>query len=111
MRVLVIPVFWFTPVHVGGFGFSPLYISIFLAIAAVAQAIWLLFIFPPLQHKIGTGGILRWCSYGYPFFYSIYPICNLFLRYDMKIAFWAVVLPMSVLGAGVGMGLSTSFLN
>ncbi len=54
----IVPVWWFTPVPLGGFGFTPLQISLLLGLNGAAQAVWLLLVFPPLQHRIGTNGIM-----------------------------------------------------
>lgn len=102
----VVPVFWFEPVHLGGFGFSPRWISIFLAVGGISQALWLLLVFPPLQHRFSTGGVLRACTIVWPVFFLVYPICNQFLKHDWKAAFWIVGFATQVLGSGVAMAFT-----
>ena len=102
----VAPVFYFTPVRLGGFGFSPLMISIFMAINGLSQSIWILIAFPYLQKKFGTGGVLRGCAIAYPFFFIACPLCNAFLRRGWDAAFWVVGLANVVFGSGVSMSFS-----
>jgi MFS family permease len=104
----VLPVLCFTPVELGGFGFSPFRISILMATGGASQAIWLLLVFPPLQHRFGTGGVLRGCAIAWPFMFAIWPLCNELLRHDHTVAFWIVGPINLVLGSGVAMAFSKS---
>jgi hypothetical protein len=102
----VMPVFWFTAPVWGGFGFSPFLISVFLAIAGASQAIWLLLIFPPLQHRFGTGGVLRGCATAWPVFFTISPVCSMLRRYGYERAFWTLGPVSLAVGSGVSMGFT-----
>lgn len=102
----VAPVFWFTSVRLGGLGFSPLLISLFLGIAGLSQAIWTLLVFPPAQHRWGTGGVLRFCGIIWPISFVLSPLGNWFLRQGWKAAFWVVVLLGSILGSGASMAFT-----
>jgi hypothetical protein len=110
MFTAIIPVFWFEPVKYGGFGFTPLQISLFLGSGGLAQAIWLLLPFPPLQRRIGTSGVIKVCAMAWPFFFAANPICNLFLRRGATAAFWAVAPAANVLGSGVAMAFTATQL-
>ncbi|QSZ30684.1 hypothetical protein DSL72_000242 [Monilinia vaccinii-corymbosi] len=101
----VLPVFWFTPVHLGGLGFSPLRISLFLAFSGFSQAFWMIVIFPPLHKRIGTVGILRVCAFIWPFLFASCPFANLLLRMGWERAF-RVVYPLSI---AIGVGVSMAF--
>ncbi|KAL2161626.1 hypothetical protein VTH06DRAFT_8188 [Thermothelomyces fergusii] len=104
----IAPVFWYTPVDLGGYGFNPLQISLILGLNGFAQAVWILLVFPPLQRRIGTNGVLNLCSMCYPFFFAICPLPNLLLRADTsasRAAFW-ILTPIL---QGVGSGVSMSF--
>ncbi|MCJ1407629.1 hypothetical protein MMC19_001700 [Ptychographa xylographoides] len=102
----VIPVFFFTDVKLGGYGFSPLQISLFMALGGLSQSIWLLLAFPPLQHRFGTGGVLRGCAVVWPSLFFMVPAGNFLLRQDWVLTFWIVV-PISVaLGSGVAMAFT-----
>lgn len=105
----IVPVFWYEPVRLGGFGFSSLYISLFMGLTGAAQAIWLLLVFPPLQHRIGTGGVLRICAYAYPFFFLICPLLNLLLRegsHGARVTFFVLTPSLLSLGCGVSMSFT-----
>ena len=47
-----LPISLFTPIDLGSFGLPPVRISIILAMHGLSQAIWLLFVFPPLQRRV-----------------------------------------------------------
>lgn len=102
----VSPVFWFTGVELGGYGFSPRQISLFLGGIGISQAIWLLTVFPLLQRKFGTGNVLRGCYAAYPLFITSLPLCNILLRHNWTTAFWIVAPVCQIVGSGVAMGFS-----
>ena len=99
----VAPVFWFEPVYLGGFGFSPRFISVFLALGGFAQALWLLLAFPPLQKRYGTGGVLRACTIAWPIFFLENPILNILLKHGWKLAFWIIGITSQLVASGVAM--------
>lgn len=102
----LVPVFWFTPVPLGGFGFAPYQISIMMAITGAAQAVWLLMAFPPLQHRFGTNGVLRGCAIAYPFFFLFCPLGNVLLRSGANTAFWVLMPPILIVGVGISMSFT-----
>lgn len=106
--LLVAPVFYFTDIALGGYGFSPLQISLFMALGGLAQSIWLLIAFPPLQRRFGTGGVLRGCAVVWPILYFTVAAGNLFLRQAWDLVFWIVAPTSLVIGSGVAMAFSES---
>ncbi|XXH00946.1 hypothetical protein Hte_007297 [Hypoxylon texense] len=105
----IVPVFWFTTPALGGFGLSPLQISLFMGLTGLSQALWLLLAFPPLQHRFGTNGVLRACGTAYPFFMVIMPILNLILAqgtHAAVVTFWCLTSVMLVLAPGVSMAFT-----
>ncbi|KAI7780304.1 hypothetical protein LA080_016152 [Diaporthe eres] len=102
----ILPVFWFTPVRLGGFGFSPLQISLMLAVNGISQALWLLLVFPPLQQRWGTNKVLRNCAIVYPFVFAICPLGNALLRGGHDLAFWISAPPILALGSGISMSFT-----
>ena len=109
----VSPVFLFMSIEKGGFGFSPRYISYFLALAGASQAAWMLLAFPPLQRRLGTGPLLRLCAVVWPFLMASFPLENELLRHGFNTAFW-IILPIGlVIGSGVSMAFACVqlFLN
>lgn len=102
----VVPVFFFTDVALGGYGFTPLQISLFMALMGLSQSIWLLLAFPPLQRRFGTGGVLRGCAVLWPALFFIVAAGNAFLRQGWSLAFWIVEPINMVIGSGVAMSYS-----
>ena len=103
---LVVPVFLFEPIKLGGVHFSPPQISIVLGAGGFFQALWLLIAFPRLQHRFGTVGVLRACSIAWPFFFTACPLCSMFLRHHLTVPFWIVGPVALVVGSGVAMAFS-----
>ena len=106
----VIPVFFFTPIYLGGFGFTPFQISIFMCIGGLSQALWLLLAFPWLQARIGTKGVMKACGTAYPFFFALLPVGNIVLRHGLKVVFWTITPVGIVLGSGVSMSFTAILL-
>ncbi|KAI9706174.1 MAG: hypothetical protein M1820_004935 [Bogoriella megaspora] len=106
----VVTVFWFEPVKYGGFGFSPQMMSIFLALGGASQSLWLLIVFPPLQHRIGTGGVMRLCQSYWPFMFLIMPGLNELRRHGIDTAFWIIAFIMQPLGASAAMSFTAAQL-
>ncbi|KAE9372585.1 MFS general substrate transporter [Stipitochalara longipes BDJ] len=102
----VTPVFWFTDPALGGYGLTPRQISFFIGGIGISQAIWLLFAFPILQRRYGTGGVLRGCLFMWPIFFATCPVCNLFLRRGWTTAFWIIAPLLQIGGSGVAMGFT-----
>jgi hypothetical protein len=104
----VIPVFLYTPINLGGIGFQPELIAGFIGLNGVSQAVWLLLVFPPLQHRIGTGGVLRLCAVAWPFFFAMHSVSHFLRSYELKALFWTLAPLNVVLGSGVAMAFSRS---
>ncbi|KAF7531933.1 hypothetical protein G7054_g8443 [Neopestalotiopsis clavispora] len=102
----VVPVFWFTPISLGGFGFSPFQISIFMGLTGFSQAVWLLVFFPPLQHRLGTNGVLRLCSVAYPIAMACNPLLSVILRSGATTLFWVLVPIFCLIAPGISMAFT-----
>lgn len=105
------PVFMYTPIRLGGLGFSPELIAIFTGIAGASQAVWLLFAFPSLHKRMGTGKLLLWCALVWPIFFAVNPGYNLLLWHGQKALFWSTAPPTLILGSGVAMSFGKTFLQ
>jgi MFS family permease len=100
------PVFMFTSVKLGGFGFSDQKIALILMLVGISQASWTLLAFPRLQKNFGTGAVLRGCANLWPLFMAAYPFLQEFRRLEWNLAFW-IVLPIgTAIGSGVAMAFS-----
>ncbi|KAI1113264.1 major facilitator superfamily transporter [Nemania sp. NC0429] len=109
----IVPVFWATRVGLGGLGFTPLGISLFMGLTGLSQTTWLLAIFPPLQHRIGTNAVMRACGIAYPFFMGLMPLLNALLRLRTHagvVAFWVVGPTLLSVGPGVSMSFTAAQL-
>ncbi|KAF2841362.1 MFS general substrate transporter [Patellaria atrata CBS 101060] len=102
----VVPVMWFTAIPLGGYGLTPKQISLLMCLSGLSQALWLLLIFPPLQHRLGTGGVLRLCAAAWPLFFLAAPLGSVLLRHRLDVAAWCVVLPALAVGSGVSMAFT-----
>ncbi|KAK4240820.1 protein zinc induced facilitator-LIKE 1 [Achaetomium macrosporum] len=104
----IVPVFWFAKVYLGGLGFTPLQISLMMGLPGLFQSVWILLVFPPLHHRIGTNGVLRACATAYSFFAG-YPLFNVLLRIGTPASittFWVVAPILLALGCGVSMSFT-----
>ncbi|KAF2767890.1 MFS general substrate transporter [Teratosphaeria nubilosa] len=102
----VSPVFLFTAVDKGGWGFSDQYIAIFLAVAGASQAAWMLLAFPAVQKRFGTGNILRGAAIFWPVLFVSFPFGNELLRHGLKTTFWIITPIFLVIGSGVSMAFA-----
>jgi MFS family permease len=100
------PVYFYTSVPLGGFGLSEKLISVFISINGIAQALWLLFAFPPLHKRLGTRRLLQGCGLFWGPFIIFFPINNFFLRQGWKAAFWAVAPVVQTVGSGVAIAFT-----
>jgi hypothetical protein len=100
----IAPVFFYTSVPHGGFGFSEKLISLFISMNGVAQALWLLFAFPPLHKRLGTRRLMQICGIFWGPFIMCFPLNNWFLRRGWTATFWAVAPLVQILGSGVAIG-------
>ena len=99
-------VFLYTPVRLGGIGFVPAQIGSVIGLNGISQALWLLFVFPPLQHRIGTIGVLKMCAVAWPFFFAMHSVCHYLRKWELVAVFWTVAPLSVVLGSGVAMTYS-----
>ena len=105
----ILPVVLYTPIDLGGVGFSSFEISMYMAVQGASQALWLLLAFPLLQHRLGTKGVMTICGIAYPFFFAGYIVLNSLLRegsHTAKVWFWVLGSIVAVIGPGVSMAFT-----
>ncbi|KZO96933.1 MFS general substrate transporter [Calocera viscosa TUFC12733] len=95
---VTVPIFLYTPVELGGVGFEPTMISAWMVVTGLSQAAWLLIIFAPLQHRFGTGNVMRGCSWLRLFVLTGFACLNLLLRHGNVAGFWTLA-PFCIVGA------------
>lgn len=105
----LLPLVLHTSVRNGGMGFPQFDISIYMAVQGASQAFWLLIVFPWLQNRVTTKGVLRICAYAYPFFFPGYILMNAMLRIATPVAmgvFWIVGPITALVAPGVSMAFT-----
>lgn len=103
----------YTPVAIGGMGYSPREIAMLIAVQGVAECVWLLLVFPWLYHRIGGKGILNVCGVMFPLLFADYALMNLLLRDGSEtalIGYWGALVGLVLLGSGVLMASASSQL-
>jgi hypothetical protein len=70
----VLPLFMYTPIHLGGLGFSEVQIGKALSGYAVAVTALQLLCFPPLQSRFGTLPLFRFGAIFYPLTCAMFPL-------------------------------------
>lgn len=105
----IVPLALFTPVPLGGMGFASADISLYLAVQGASQGLWLLLVFPRLQRRVGTKGVMRICALAYPWFFASYVVLNLLLRQGSepsRVCFYMVGSVAAVVGPAVSMAFT-----
>ncbi|GCB19922.1 probable peptide/nitrate transporter At3g43790 [Aspergillus awamori] len=102
----VSPVFYFISPRLGGYGFSPFYISLFLGGSGIAQTIWLVLVYPPLHKRLGTGNILRGLCFVWIIFLAATVGASVLHRHGEMVAFWILAPLALILGSSVAMQLT-----
>lgn len=102
----VFPVFQYTPVELGGLGFTPGLIAAVTGLNGVSQAVFLLLIFSKLHKHFGTIGILWTCAVAWPIFFALCPMFHVMLEHHLDKLLWWSGPPILVVGSGVAMAFS-----
>jgi MFS family permease len=105
----IIPVALYTPVVLGGLGFSTSLISAYMASQGASQALWLLLAFPFLQRRFGTRAVMFGCGVAYPFFFAGYILLNALLRdgsEPARVWFWIIGCFVAFVGPGISMAFT-----
>ncbi|KAK5989833.1 Efflux pump azaK [Cladobotryum mycophilum] len=105
----ILPVVLFTPIEIGGVGFSSFQISVYMAIQGASQALWLILAFPFIQRRWGTKSVLIICGTVYPIFFAGFILINSLLRIGSESALawsWVIGFVVAVIGPGVSMAFT-----
>ncbi|KAL7903062.1 major facilitator superfamily domain-containing protein [Trichoderma sp. SZMC 28014] len=105
----ILPVMLFTPVELGGVGFPPARISVWMALQGLSQAAWLVVAYPTLQRRLGTKGSMAACVVVWPFFFAGFIAMNMLLRRGTESGvamFWVVAFLVVCVGPGVSMAFT-----
>lgn len=110
----ILPVFLFTPVAIGGTGFSLSQISAVIAIQGAGQAFWLLVAFPIMQVRYGSKRLLKMCASAYQYYVAGIVFLNLLLRVGTDSArawAWILGILVPVVGPGASMAMTGAQLS
>lgn len=104
------PLWAYTPVRLGGLGWSPPFIASIISFAGLFQAFWLLILMPILDKRLGTRTLTRLCFGAWPLFFAAPILVNRLARGGHLTAVYAVMLGAQFTGAGVSMAFSKEWL-
>ena len=102
----VSPVYYYESIQLGGLGFTPVGIAVSTAVAGLAQAIWLLVVFPRLHKRVGTGRVLFYCACAWPVSFASCVVFNTLRRHNLDTVFWATAPPSLMVWSGVAMAFT-----
>ncbi|KAG2359977.1 MFS multidrug-resistance DHA1 sub-family [Suillus spraguei] len=99
----VLPVFYSTPIELGGLSLDPPHIGIILAVSGVAHGVFQLFFYARLNNRFGAGAIhIAGVGSGIPIV-ILFPVINALARaYGVGLAVW--------LSIGIQLSLATSLV-
>jgi len=100
----LLTIFWYTQPALGGFGFSPLMMSIWLGVGGGAQALWTLLVLPPMHKRYGTIGLLRYSWSAWPVVFAGWIVGNYFLRWGQDTLFWVFTSILWIWGCSIAIG-------
>jgi hypothetical protein len=75
------PLFYSTPIELGGLGFEPVTIGIWLGTFGVVNGVLQAIIFPPLVNKYGAKLTFQCCAGCLIPIFALFPIINIIARY------------------------------
>lgn len=104
------PVFWYTSVKLGGWGFSTQQISILLAVLGVVCITFSLTLYVRIANRFGHAKVVLFGAFGLLVNYICFMLGNAFLRLGMAKAFFCV-LPVWLLLHGSSYGSSDTSLQ
>jgi hypothetical protein len=109
----LLPVLFYTPIALGGMEFSQAQITVCMSILGACDTVWMVFVFPFLQRRVGTKGIMQTGSFTWPSFFAGFIIANALLRRNSKeatAAAFIVGLFVALFGSAVGMSFTAAQL-
>jgi hypothetical protein len=102
----VLPLFAFTPIELGGLEFAPAQIALLIAVAGVAQSVWVLVVMPPLDRRLGTRRLLRICFALWPPGFLMPIGASLLAKHRQFGAMIALMGFLMTIGSGVSIAFS-----
>ncbi|ATY64544.1 Major facilitator superfamily transporter [Cordyceps militaris] len=110
----ILPVVLYTPIDLGGMGYSPSSITVYMTSLGISETVWMLIAFPFLQTRVRTKGVMRLCAYFWPAFFAGYILMNAVLRAERtteNTVFYCLVWAANVIfGSGIWMAFAAAQL-
>ncbi|KAG2132983.1 major facilitator superfamily domain-containing protein [Suillus clintonianus] len=98
------PLFYSTPIELGGLGFDPITIGLWMGTFGIVNGVVQTIIFPPLINKFGPKTIFRFCEACFIPIFALFPITNMIAcQYGINRLVWFSLTCSLVLGIFVDM--------
>ncbi|KAG1738419.1 major facilitator superfamily domain-containing protein [Suillus paluster] len=103
------PLFYSTPIELGGLGFDPVAIGFWMGTCGIVDAALLTIIFPPLVNKFGLRAVFRSCEACFIPIFALFPITNIIARqYGINWLVWFSLTCSLILGVFMHMTFTCS---
>lgn len=76
------PLFYSTPIELGGLGFEPITIGLWMGAYGIANGILQAIIFPPLVNKFGPKTVFQFSEGCFILIFALFPITNIVARHN-----------------------------
>ncbi|KAG1736558.1 major facilitator superfamily domain-containing protein [Suillus lakei] len=98
------PLFYSTPIELGGLGFDPVTIGLWMGAFGIVNGVLQTMIFAPLVNNFGPKTVFRCCEAGFIPIFALFPITNLIARqYGINWLVWFSLTCSLLLGVFVDM--------
>ncbi|XWW97854.1 hypothetical protein V2A60_005841 [Cordyceps javanica] len=110
----ILPIVLYTPIKLGGMGYNPPSITVYMTGLGISETVWMVAVFPLLQEKVHTKGVLKLCAIFWPLSFAGYVLMNAVLRAERTPAyrvFSAIIWASNVLfGSGIWLAFTAAQL-
>lgn len=98
------PLFYSTPIELGGLGFDPVTIGLWMGAFGIVNGVLQTMIFAPLVDKFGSKTIFRFCEMCFIPIFALFPITNIVARqYGINWLVWFLLTCSLLLGVFMDM--------
>lgn len=98
------PLFYSTPIELGGLGFDPVTIGLWMGAFGVVNGVLQTIIFAPLVNKFGSKTVFRFCEMSFIPIFALFPITNIVAQqYGINWLVWFLLTCSLLLGVFMDM--------
>lgn len=98
------PLFYSTPIELGGLGFDPVTIGLWMGAFGIVNGVLQTMIFAPLVNKFGPKTVFRFCEASFIPIFALFPITNIVARqYGINWLVWFLLTCSLLLGVFMDM--------